>query len=210
MLPMASTAVAASPTVLTVGNFFGYEYLPTCSNTAPYPCGQTALNLSFRIYTSKIYNHPITVDWQISGGTATPGVDFTGPTSGTVTIAANTVNHEVLIPLVNDGFGEPNETFNVHLTGASVPADLSSVGTETILDGSRIPADCSLSKTAPNEEAMTCTNRPATQRWYLDVICAYPLGDPELVGNDVIGNGTSEGTCNVGRTVPNGSTFQTY
>src|SRR2546421_9188624 len=81
MLPVASPAVAASPTVITVGNFSGYEYLPTCSNTAPYPCGQTALNLSFRIYTSKIFNHPITVDWQISGGTATPGVDFTGPGS---------------------------------------------------------------------------------------------------------------------------------
>ena len=100
--------------------------------------------------------------------------------------------------------------FDVHLTSASVPADLSSVGTETILDGSRIPADCTLSKTAPNQEAMTCTSRPPAQRWYLDVICAYPLGDPELLGNDVIGNGTSEGTCNIGQTVPNGATFNTY
>jgi hypothetical protein len=208
---IASAAMAAGPpTVITVDNASQYEYLPECSNTAPYPCTNTALALEFRIYTSHIYNHPITVGWQISGGTATPGVDFTGPTSGTVTIAGNTVNSPVDVPLVNDGFGESNETFNVHLTSASVPADLSSVGTETILDGSRVPADCSLSKTAPNEEAMTCTNRPASQRWYLDVICMYPLGDPELIGNDVIGNGRSEGTCNVGNTVPNGTTFQTY
>lgn len=210
-LSLASAAMAAqSPTVITVGNVSGYEYLPECSNTAPYPCANTALTLGFRIYTSHIYNHPITVDWQISGGTATAGVDYTGPTSGTATIAANTGSKEVLVQLVNDGFGESNETFNVHLTGASVPADLSSVGTETILDGSRIPADCSVSKTAPNEESMTCTNRPADQRWFLDVICAYPLGDPELIGNDVIGNGTSEGTCNAGNTIPNGTIFQTY
>jgi hypothetical protein len=202
--------MAAPSTVITVGNFSGYEYLPMCSNTAPYPCTNTALSLGFRIYTSHIYNHQITVGWQISGGTATPGVDFSGPTSGTATIAGNTVSTEVLVPLVNDGFGEANETFDVHLTSASVPADLSSVGTETILDGSRIPADCTLSKTAPNQEAMTCTSRPPTQRWYLDVICAYPLGDPELLGNDVIGNGTSEGTCNIGQTVPNGATFNTY
>jgi hypothetical protein len=210
VLPMASAALAAPPTVITVGNFSGYEYLPECSNTAPFPCGPTALSLGFRIYTSRIFNHPITIGWQISGGTATAGQDFTGPTSGTVTIAANTVNNEVVVPLVNDGFGELNETFNVHLTSSSVSADLSSIGTETILDGSRIPADCSLSKNAPDQEAMTCTNRPASQRWYLDVQCFYPLGDPSIRGNDVIGNGTSEGTCGFGRTIPNATTFQTY
>ena len=207
--PMAS-AGGGPPTVITVGDFSGYEYLPMCSNTAPYPCGNTALSLGFRIYTSRIYNHNITVGWQIFDGTATAGVDYTGPTSGTVTIAGNTVSREVLVPLANDGFGESNETFQVRLTSASVPADLSSIGTETILDGSRIPGDCTLSKSAPNQEAMTCTGRPPTQRWYLVVWCHYPLGDPELRGNDVIGNGTSDGTCNIGQTVPNGATFNTY
>lgn len=208
-LPMAP-ASAARPTVITVGNFSGYEYLPTCSNIAPFPCGPTALSLGFRVYTSRIFNHDITIGWQISGGTATPGQDFTGPTSGTVTIAANTVNKEVVIPLVNDGFGEANETFNVRLTSSSVPADLSSVGTETILDGSRIPGDCSLSKNAPDHEALTCTNRPAGQRWYLYADCWYPLGDPAIRGNDVIGNGTSQGTCNIGETTKFGATFQTW
>ncbi len=209
VLPMSSTAMASPSTTITVGNFSGYEYLPTCSNTPPYPCGQTALSLEFRIYTSRIFNHDIHIGWSISGGTATPGVDFTGPTTGTVTIAANTVNNAVDIPLVNDGFGESNETFNVHLTSADVPADLSSVGTETILDGSRVPGDCSLSKTAPNQQSMTCTSRPAGQQWYLDVECHYPLGDPELVGNVVTGDGTSAGTCNIGTTMLYGTTFNT-
>lgn len=210
-LPMVNAASAASKsTVITVGNFSGYEYLPTCSNTPPFPCGQTALNLGFRIYTSKIFNHDITVGWQLFGGTATAGVDYTGPTSGTVTIAANTVNNEVLVPLVNDGFGEPNETFQVRLTSASVPANLSSIGTETILDGSRIPGDCSLSKNAPDQMGMTCTNRPAGQRWYLYAYCFYGWGDPAIRGNDVIGNGTSAGTCGIGETETFGATFQTY
>lgn len=209
VLPVASAAMASAPTTITVGNFSGYEYQPTCSNTAPYPCSQTALNLEFRIYTSKIYNHDIHIGWSISGGTATPGVDFTGPTTGTVTITANTVNHEVDIPLVNDGFGESNETFNVHLTSADVPANLTSVGTETILDGSEVPGDCSLGKTAPNQESMTCTSRPAGQQWYLDVECIYPLGDPELTGNVVTGNGTSAGTCNIGNTMLYGTWFYT-
>lgn len=205
---VAPQAQAVKSTTLTVGNFSGYEYLPTCSNTAPYPCGPTALNLEFRVYTSHIYNYDITVGWQISGGTATAGVDFTGPTSGTVTIAANTVNHDVQIPLVYDGVGEPSETFQVHLTSASVPANLTSVGTETILDGSRIPADCSLGKTAPDQESMTCTGRPATQTWYLFAECRYPLGDPEIRGNDVTGNGTSAGTCGFGTTILYGAGFQ--
>jgi hypothetical protein len=51
---------------------------------------------------------------------------------------------------------------------------------------------------------------PAAATVATDLICAYPLGDPELIGNVVIGNGTSEGTCNVGNTVPNGTIFQTY
>jgi Calx-beta domain-containing protein len=208
VLPVATPAMAEASTTITVGNFSGYEYLPECSNTAPYPCPQVALMLAFRIYTSHIYNHSINVSWQISGGTATAGSDFTG-TSGTATIAKNAGSTEVDIQLVNDGWGESSETFNVHLTGASVPADLTSVGTETILDGSRIPQDCSLGKTAPGEESMTCTNRPPSQQWYLDNPCAYPLGDPEVVGNVVTGNGTSEGTCGFGQTIPNGAAFFT-
>src|SRR5262245_3844939 len=95
ILSVASAAMAGQPsTVITVGNFSGFEYLPTCSNTAPYPCTNVAQSLSYRIYTSHIYNHNITVDWQISGGTATPGVDFTGATTGTATIAGNTSSTE--------------------------------------------------------------------------------------------------------------------
>jgi hypothetical protein len=206
----ALPAAAAPPTTITVGNGISFEHRPACSNTAPYPCGPMALNLTFRVATSRMSSSPITVGWQIFGGTATPGVDFTGPTSGTATIAANTVSREVPVPLVYDGFGEPTETFNVRLTSASIPADISSVGTQTIWDGSRIPADCqSLSKNAPNHMAMTCTNRPAAQRWYLYVECFYGWGDPAIRGNDVIGNGTSSGTCTIGQTT-NYISFQTY
>jgi hypothetical protein len=208
-LGIVPAAHAAPPTTITVGNATSYEYMPTCSNTTPYPCGPTALTLQFRVYTSHIYSHPINIGWQIFGGTATAGVDFTGPTSGIVTIAANAVNHEVNVPLVYDGVGEPTETFSVRLTSASVPADLSSIGTETIWDGAQVPADCTLSKNAPDQEALTCTNRPANQQWYLEAWCHYPLGDPEILGNVVTGNGTSGGTCGFGQTVTFGTWFRT-
>lgn len=209
-LPAATTASAAPSTVITVGNFSSYEHLPTCENTAPYQCGPTALELGFRVYTSRMYRHPITIGWELFGGTATAGVDYTGPTTGTVTIAANTINKEVRVPLVYDGYGEPDETFRVRVTSATVPADLSSIGTQTIRDGSRLPADCTLSKNAPDQMAMTCTNRPAGQRWYLYAYCWYPLGDPAIRGNDVIGNGTSAGHCGIGETVKYAALFRTY
>lgn len=206
----APIASAARSTTITVGSGTNHEYLPTCSNTAPYACGPQALGLSFRIHTSRMFSHPITVGWEIVDGSATGGSDFTGPRTGTVTIAANTVNKEVVVPLVNDGFGEPTETFTVRVTSASVPADLSSIGTQTILDGSRIPADCTLSKTGPGQLAMTCADRPAGQRWHLYTACFYGWGDPALRGNDVIGNGTSAGVCSIGTTIPDGATFAVW
>lgn len=205
-VPAVPTALAAPKTVLTVGSFTQFEHLPTCENTAPFECEDTSLNLLFRIYTSRQFHDPITVGWEVVGGTATAGLDYSGPTSGTVVIEH--VNNEVLIPLVIDGFGEPDETIEVGLTGASVPADLSSVGTQTIRDGSRVPEDCSLSKNAPEQLAMTCTDRPANQQWYLFAYCFYPLGVPQLRGNDVTGSGTSAGTCNIGHTEKFGTLFR--
>ena len=127
--------------------------------------------------------------------------------SGTVTIQPSSPQAYVLITLINDGVGEPTESFNLKLTSTSSPGDISSVGTGTVLDGGQVPADCNLSKTAPDQESMTCTGRPAGQQWYLDQTCRYPLGDPELVGNLVTGDGTSAGTCNVGTTAGPASFF---
>lgn len=210
VVAIAPAASAARSTTITVSPGLNYEYLPTCSNVAPYPCTQQAQTVVFRVYTSRTYNHPITVGWQLVNGSAVAGSDFTGPTSGTVTIAAHASSNEVVVPLVNDGFGESTETFTARATSASVPANLSSVGTQTILDGSRIPADCTLSKNDPGQLAMTCTNRPAGQRWYLYNECFYGWGDPAIRGNDVIGNGTSAGVCGFGSAIGNAATFNVW
>src|SRR5262249_35798505 len=44
----------------------------------------------------------ISVDYVITGGTATAGADYTGPTSGTVTFADGETTRTVTIPLVRD------------------------------------------------------------------------------------------------------------
>jgi len=187
-------------TVVSVSGGTSYEYTKSCSNTAPYPCGTYSGQLQFTIYTTNQGSAPLTVGYQTMDGTATAGSDYQA-TSGTVTIQQSSPQAYVLIPVVNDGVAESSETVKLKLTSSSAPADISSRGTDTILDGGLIPLDCDLGKTAPGQESLTCTNRPADQTWYLDSDCHYPLGDPELVGNQVTGNGTSAGTCNYGNTV---------
>ena len=195
----AEAAPRGHGTTVSVLGSTSYEYVKSCSNTAPYPCGTYNQQIQFTIYTTNQGSAPITVGYQTVDGTAVAGSDYQA-TSGTVTIQHNFPQAYVLITLINDGVSEPSETLKMKLTSSSSPADISSVGTGTVLDGGQIPIDCNLGKTAPNQESMTCTNRPAGQTWYLDVECHYPLGDPELVGNQVTGNGTSAGTCNFGNT----------
>jgi Calx-beta domain len=206
--PGASHAAASGThgLVVSVRGGTSYEYVKSCSNTAPYPCGTYNAQVEFTIYTTNQGSGSVTVGYQTVDGTATAGSDYVAA-SGTVTIQHNSPQAYVLVTLINDGVSEPSETFNLKLTSSNPPGDISSVGTSTILDGGQVPADCNLSKTAPNQESMTCTARPASQQWYLDQLCSYPLGDPELVGNVVTGNGTSAGTCNVGNTAGNASFF---
>jgi hypothetical protein len=203
----ASAAPRGHGTVVSVRGETSYEYVKSCSNATGFPCGTYNTQLEFTIYTTNQGSGSITVGYQTVDGSAQAGSDYQAA-SGTVTIQHNSPQAYVLVTILNDGVAEPTETVQLKLTSSSSPADISSVGTGTILDGGQIPTDCNLAKTAPNQESMTCTNRPAGQTWYLDVLCAYPLGDPELVGNEVTGNGTSAGTCNIGNTTPN-SYFQT-
>lgn len=199
---------ATHGTVVSVRGDTNYEYVKTCSNTAPYPCGTYNYELSFTIFTTNQGSAPITVGYQTVNGSATAGSDYVAA-SGTVTIQQNNPQAYVAVPVINDGIAESTESFTLHLTSSSSPADISSVGTGTILDGGLIPTDCNLGKTAPGQESMTCTGRPAGQQWYLYTECFYGWGDPELRGNDVIGNGTSAGTCNFGRTVMYSESFET-
>jgi hypothetical protein len=210
VLALPATSHAGAPRghglVVSVRGETSYEYVKSCSNTAPYPCGTYAAQVEFTIYTTNQGSGSVTVGYQTVDGTATAGSDYVAK-SGTVTIQQNSPQAYVLVTLVNDGVSEPTETFNMKLTSSSPSGDISSVGTATILDGGLVPTDCTLGKTAPNQESLTCTNRPANQQWYLDQLCAYPLGDPELVGNVVTGNGTSSGTCNIGNTAGPASFF---
>lgn len=187
---------ARTPTVTVVGSG-SYEYVKSCSNTSPYPCGTYNTQLVFTIYTTNQGSAPITIGYQTVNGSAIAGSDYQA-TSGTVTIQQSSPQAYVQVTVFNDGAPEATETMQLTLTSSSSPANISSVGTGTIWDGGQVPTDCNLGKTAPEQLSMTCTNRPAGQTWYLEAECRYPFSDHYLIGNQVTGNGTSSGTCSYG------------
>lgn len=65
-----------------------------------------------------------TVDYVITAGTATAGLDFGGSTSGTLTFAPNVSSQAITIPIVADTIDEPNETFTITLQNPTGPVGL--------------------------------------------------------------------------------------
>jgi hypothetical protein len=60
----------------------------------------------------------VTVDYVVRGGTATAGADYVA-VSGTLTFSPGVTNQLILIPLLNDGLREPEETILLKLSNAA-------------------------------------------------------------------------------------------
>ena len=85
----------------------------------------------------------VTVDYVISGASATAGVDFTGPAggplTGTLAFGPNVTSRTLAIPVSNDADVESNETLTVTLQNVQGGASIGSPGvaTVTIVDNDR-------------------------------------------------------------------------
>ena len=200
-LSLSTAAQAAKPgppppTVVTVGDVESYEYVKFCSTSSPYACGTRDGSVTLVIQvTNRPPNTTVTVGYQLVDVTTTAGQDYTGATSGTVSILPTAAQGYVTVPIVNDGVAEPTETFQVRLTSSSVPADISDTAVGTIRDGGQIPPDCDLASSDSLTRSLTCTNRPAAQRWHLYMYCINWVNVEDTVGNIVTGNGTSTARC---------------
>lgn len=191
-------AHAAKQAVFTVWDASGLEFVKSCSNTPPYPCGTSSSGTLVQI---TVANRPtpsatITLGYQLENITATAPADYGPATTGTVTVAP--YQYVTVIPIghVNDGVTEPNETYRVRLTSSSVGGNISDTGITTIYDGGNMPVDCDLFRPDGDSFSITCTNRPPTEHWYTEVSCYEEW--PMIIyvdGNEVIGNGTSTATC---------------
>lgn len=197
-LGLPSATLASAKSSFVVRDAFAYEFAWTCASTAPFTCERVNPDVIVRIEGRDLpkRREPITVDWRVEEITAVRGVNFTGPTSGTATIPDNNFATTIRIPVLDTGAAGPDTTFRVRLTGSSLPrADLSDTGLGTIRNGGRIPRDCEPSRSDADSMSLTCTDRPATEQWRLDLRCGI-FAPPLIVrGNPVTGNGTSAASC---------------
>ncbi len=194
-----TSASAAGPMVATVGDSQSAEYELECDGT-PGPCTlQYARRLVFRISVSNFSGSPITFGYQVQGITATAGQDYVPwPYAPPDVVTTDSYGYAtVAVDLVNDGLVEPTETARVRLTSTSRPVTITDTGLGTIFDGHQLPPDCSLTRVDDKTGTMTCTARPAGQRWQLEARCSGWAWF--TIGNVVTGNGTSSGTCSGGR-----------
>jgi hypothetical protein len=194
-LAPAAPALASSGNVVTIYGTSSYQYVLTCS---PSQCNvQSPTELQFQVGINNPQSKPVTVGYKITNGTATAGVDFTGPLTGTVTIAAGAYSTYLYIPVVNEGAPDATETFTVAPTSSSVPATFGPAATGTIYSQAQIPSDCTMTYLTIGGYqglSLTCTQRPPTQTWHFDVYCV-PYGLHLHVGNTVTGDGTSSINC---------------
>jgi hypothetical protein len=58
------------------------------------------------------------------------------------------------------------------------------------------PDDCSVANASPAPtRIMTCTARPATQQWRINLFCSFGAADKDVYGNVVTGDGKSTAHC---------------
>ncbi|CAN5580159.1 hypothetical protein BH10ACI3_BH10ACI3_20670 [soil metagenome] len=90
-------------------------------------------NATFNVMLSGLSGNTVTVNYATSNGTATAPADYTA-TSGIVTFAPGEVSKLVTVAVVGDTLVEPNETFNLNLSGATNATITDALGIGTITD----------------------------------------------------------------------------
>ena len=90
-------------------------------------------NMVFVVTRSGDINTAFTVNYNTVNGTAVAGTDYTA-TGGTLSFSSGQTTATIPVPVIGSALSEPNRTFTVQLSGASVPSEFPS--TETAAVGS--------------------------------------------------------------------------
>jgi hypothetical protein len=92
----------------------------------------TALDV-FTVTLSAPSAQPVIVQYATANGTATAGIDYQARI-GTLTIPAGQTTGTISVPVLGDRVPEPNESFSVHLSGATNAAIADGQAVATIVD----------------------------------------------------------------------------
>ncbi len=104
--------------------------------------GASSVSLSVELAT--VVDDWVFVEYHLTGGTATPSVDFTLSNvvgfSGTLAFAPGSISQVIPLGIVNDALDEPNQTVTISLSNPTiVPLGTNSVHTYTITDDDAPP-----------------------------------------------------------------------
>jgi hypothetical protein len=103
------------------------------------------VNATFTVTLSAVYGQSVTVNYSTATGTATAGSDFQ-TASGTLTFAPGETGKTITVVVLGDQMFEPNESFAVHLSGATNATIGDGNGTGTIVnDDTFVPPSISIS-----------------------------------------------------------------
>lgn len=184
--------------VLGGGDFYGGRYLFRFEggDTPPPPSAllindadsyEWSITTTFTVTLTTINDVPVTVNYATADGTAIGGLDYV-PTAGTLVFEPGETRKTVMVPLVDDRFIEPTETFFLNLSAPTNATIQDSQATGTIRDED-LPPSISINNVAldeGDEGTVTATfivqlSRPATETITVD----YATADANaLAGSD--------------------------
>jgi hypothetical protein len=197
---VAGTVLAAAPANAAAATAFvrsdlKTQYNVTCASASTCNTITTAtLNIAFGRTGSTTSS--LGIFYKVVNVTAVNGVDFSTPATGEEIIPVGQTTVNLSIPLLHSVFGA-YKYFSVEITGTTTPITISNSTATGGIEGGNIPSDCSFTWMGGLSLALSCTGRPATQVWNLEVYCSLFIhGMPSgVAGNQVTGDGTSTATC---------------
>ncbi|CAG0959908.1 RTX-I toxin determinant A from serotypes 1/9 [Methylophilaceae bacterium] len=155
-------------TALTIGGVTGVGTIIDNDPTPSLSINDVSVNeaagtATFTVTLSAASGQTVSVNYATSNGTATAGSDYTAA-SGTLTFNPGQTTQTITVPITNDTLAEPNETFNINLSGAVNATIADSLGVGTILDNDQPPSidlDANNSTAAGNNYVTTYTENGA-------------------------------------------------
>jgi hypothetical protein len=225
----ASGATLGTPASAT-GTILNDDAAPQLSIAgASVPEGNSGTTpLTFTVSLSRLSSMPVTVHYATADGTATVANADYAATSGDLVIAALASSGNVVVNVIGDLCGEPDETFAVNLSNASGATIATPTATGTILNDDNTTAP-TVTVTSPNGGEVLEVASSATLTWTasddvgvtgVDLLLSRDGGAtyPDTIASAVPNTGTYEwtvtppatttaflrvlahdGACNVGR-----------
>ena len=149
---MPSTPALTPPFFIQSGTFTAIPSGLSINDVSITEGNSGTTNANFTVTLAPANNQTVTVNFTTANGTATAPGDYTA-TSGTLTFAPNETTKTISVPVKGDTLVEPDETFFVNLSGATVATISDAQGQGTIVnDDTNSPPTVSNIAVSTNED----------------------------------------------------------